>query len=312
MTPMTHDRTATAHRAAALPLPTATLHNRRSLLLAGAGAGAAMLLGTRSLLAAPVQQADNELDDPWESGACDVPQDEDQVENDQQAGDDAGDEDEKALILPIRLLVPGIDVDARVEVLEIVGETLQDPSNGVDVAWYKETGRPGEVGNAVFAGHLNWYNMPEGVFFAIDQLQEGDEVRVRDTACREFRYVVEWVELVEVAEADMTEITGPSEQGLLTLITCGGTWDPAISQYRERTVVRARLDGEPLPSTSDFAESDQPDDEGDDDQPDDDSDVDQSDDDGSDDDLGDAAGHDNNLGDAAAGDDDSPRIEPRD
>jgi hypothetical protein len=28
---------------------------------------------------------------------------------------------------------------------------------------------------------------------------------------------------------------------MLTLITCGGEWDPAISQYRQRTVVRARL-----------------------------------------------------------------------
>ncbi len=295
MTPMTDERT----EARTATLPFTTLHNRRSLLLAGAGAGASLLLGTRSLLAAPVEQADNELDDPWESGACEVPDQDESAFDEEQAGDEA------ELVLPIRILVPGIDVDARVEVLEIVGETLQDPTNGEDVAWYKETGRPGEVGNAVFAGHLNWYNMPEGVFFAIDQLQEGDEVLVRDTDCREFRYLVEWVELVEVANADMEEITGPSEQGLLTLITCGGTWDPAISQYRERTVVRARLDGEPLPSSSDANDDDDADEE-----------EDEADEvepafNGNDNDLGDAA-EDDDSGDAEAGDSDSPPILPRD
>jgi LPXTG-site transpeptidase (sortase) family protein len=263
------------------------------------------VLGTRSLLAAPVQQADEELEDPWESGACEVAdQNDSEFGDDQSSGDEAGDEDE--IVLPVRVLIPGIEVDARVEVLEIVGDVLQDPTNGEDVAWYKETGRPGEVGNAVIAGHLNWYNMPEGVFFAINQLREGDEVLVRDTACREFRYLVEWAELIEVAEADMEEITGHSDQALLTLITCGGTWDPAISQYRERTVVRARLDGEPLPSSSDNDESDTSEDDGDDESDDDPfADSEESDTGG---------GNDNDLGDAGTGADagGSPPIEPRD
>jgi len=307
MTPINHERPAV--QAATMPAATLqNLQNRRSLLMAGAGAGAALLLGTRSLLAAPVEQADEELEDPWASGACEASeQDDDAFDDDQQSGDEA------EIILPVRVLIPGIDVDARIEVLEIVGDVLQDPSNGEDVAWYKETGRPGEEGNAVIAGHLNWYNMPEGVFFAIDQLQEGDEVLVRDTACREFRYLVEWVELIEVATADMEEITGPSEQALLTLITCGGTWDPSISQYRERTVVRARLDGEPLPSSSDSDDDD--DSEEDDEEAEDESEQDLFDDDsgsdgdaGNDNDLGDAAGDDDDLGDAG----DSPQIEPRD
>jgi LPXTG-site transpeptidase (sortase) family protein len=290
--------------------------DRRSFLMAGAGAGTALLLGTRSLLAAPVQQAEEAQEDPWESGACDVPeQDDSAFDDDQLSGEDAGDENE--IILPVRVLIPGIEVNARVEVLEIVGDVLQDPTNGEAVAWYKETGRPGEEGNAVIAGHLNWYNMPEGVFFAINQLQEGDEVLVRDTACREFRYLVEWVELVEVANADMEDITGPSEQALLTLITCGGTWDPSISEYRERTVVRARLDGEPLPSSSDENEGDEADDDASDDANAEndlfgDTDSDHS-DAGNDNDLGDA-GSDDDLGDpdTHAGDGGSPQIEPRD
>jgi LPXTG-site transpeptidase (sortase) family protein len=291
MTPINHEQTA-VHRAT---MPSATLRDRRSFLVAGAGAGAALLLGSRSLLAAPVQQADDEIEDPWESGACEVRDDEDErFDDEEQDGDEAAD-----LIIPLRVLIPEIDVDARVEVLEIVGDTLQDPSNGEDVAWYKETALPGEDGNAVIAGHLNWYNMPEGVFFAINQLQEGDEVLVRDSSCAEFRYVVEWVELIEVANADMHEITGPSEQALLTLITCGGTWDPSISQYRERTVVRARLDGKPRPSSRPEAADDEAEDE-----------------DAQEESADSDAGNDNDLGDADAdadaGDTGSTQIVPRD
>lgn len=255
--------------------------DRRAVMRAGAAAGATLLFGGASSLAAPLAPVGDPPEDPWETGACDNLNEEDELDDEQPANDlDDEESDDGEVILPSRILIPAIDVDARVEVLEIVNDTLQDPSNGDDVAWYKETARAGEEGNAVFAGHLNWYGMPEAVFFAIDRLVEGDEVLIRDGSCREHRYLVEWVELVEVATADMTEITGPSEQALLTLITCGGAWDPSISQYRERTVVRTRLEGAPRPAPVD------------DDQP------------AGDDDLGPAP-----TGDET--DDESPRIVPR-
>jgi LPXTG-site transpeptidase (sortase) family protein len=210
--------------------------SRRNLLRAGAAALAAAAVGSFDALAAPLEQATTPEPDPWESGACD-----DAAQSAAAAGTPTvGDDD---FLRPTHILIPGIKVDAKVEVLEIVDGALQDPSNGNDVAWYKETSHPGKKGNAVFAGHLNWYDMPEGVFFAIDQLKEGDEIFVRDQTCGQFRYVVEYAELVQVKDADMTKITGQSDDSMLTLITCGGTWDPSISEYRERTVVRALLDG---------------------------------------------------------------------
>lgn len=218
--------------------------DRRSVLRAGAIAAGALVLGRAATIAAPVDQAEEPSEDPWENGDCDdfeataTPED-------GQENDDApdGTPTAEAVIPPVRMLVPSINVDAKVEVLEVVGETLQDPSNGEDVAWYKETGHPGKNGNSVYAGHLNWYGQPEAVFFAIDQLKEGDEIIVRDHGCGEFTYLVEWVELIQVKDADMSEITGPTDEKMITLITCGGTWDPSISEYLERTVVRGRLKG---------------------------------------------------------------------
>lgn len=218
--------------------------DRRQVMRAGAFAAGALLMGKAATIAAPIDQAEEPTPDPWEDGACDdfTPT---VTPEDGQRSDDAPDGTPTAeeVIPPLRILVPSIDVDAKVEVLEVVGDSLQDPSNGDDVAWYKETGRPGKKGNAVFAGHLNWYGQPEAVFYAIDQLKEGDEIVVRDQGCGEFTYLVEWAELIQVKDADMSEITGPSDDEMITLITCGGTWDPSISEYLQRTVVRGRLKG---------------------------------------------------------------------
>jgi LPXTG-site transpeptidase (sortase) family protein len=206
--------------------------DRRRLIRAGAMAGALMSLGWASGKAAPLAPFGETPVDPWETGECD------DLDHGSDADSEANDND---VVLPFQIHIPAIQVGARVEVLEIVDGFLQDPSNGDDVAWYKETARAGSDGNAVFAGHLNWYGMPEAVFFSIDQLQLDDEILIRDGGCQEHRYLIEWVELIEVALADMAQITGQTDDAMLTLITCGGMWDPAISQYKQRTVVRARL-----------------------------------------------------------------------
>lgn len=209
--------------------------DRRSLIRAGAAAGLLTALGAAGVKAAPLAPFGDAPADPWETGECDDPA--------RTGVDEFGEGGDEAVVLPFQIHIPAIAVAARVEVLEIVDGFLQDPSNGEDVAWYKETARAGTEGNAVYAGHLNWYGMPEAVFFAIDRLQLDDEILIRDGGCMEHRYLVEWVELIEVATADMEAITGQTDESILTLITCGGVWDPAISQYRQRTVVRARLAG---------------------------------------------------------------------
>ena len=210
--------------------------SRRKLIQAGAVALAAAAIGGFDAIAAPLQPAETPAPDAWDSGACD-----DAAQHAAASGTPTvGADDFKR---PTHILIPGIQVQAKIEVLEIVDGALQDPSNGNDVAWYKETSLPGAKGNAVLAGHLNWYGMPEAVFFAIDQLKEGDDIFVLDQRCGTFHYVVEHAELVQVKDADMKEITGQSDDAILTLITCGGAWDPSISEYLQRTVVRAVLNG---------------------------------------------------------------------
>ncbi|MGH2550601.1 MAG: class F sortase, partial [Thermomicrobiales bacterium] len=98
--------------------------------------------------------------------------------------------------------------------------------------------RLGEDGNVVLAGHLNYWGIPQAVFFAIDTLQEGDVISVTGEDGELYQYEVQWVQQLD-AFASPDEAVAPTDEESLTLITCGGEWNAAASEYDHRTVVRA-------------------------------------------------------------------------
>jgi LPXTG-site transpeptidase (sortase) family protein len=140
--------------------------------------------------------------------------------------------------VPASIVVETIDVDAEIEILETVNGTMQAPSDENIVSWYKETARLGEDGNVVLAGHLNYWGVPQAVFFAIDTLQEGDVISVTGEDGEVYEYEVQWVQQLD-AFASPDEAVAPTGEESLTLITCGGEWNAAASEYDHRTVVRA-------------------------------------------------------------------------
>lgn len=142
--------------------------------------------------------------------------------------------------VPVSIEIETIAVDAEIEVLETVNGTMQAPTDEKVVSWYKETARLGEDGNVVLAGHLNYWGVPQAVFFAIDTLQEGDIVTVTGDDGAVYRYEVQWVQQLD-AFASPDEAVAPTDEASLTLITCGGEWNAAASEYDHRTVVRAVL-----------------------------------------------------------------------
>jgi LPXTG-site transpeptidase (sortase) family protein len=151
---------------------------------------------------------------------------------------DASDTCERGPV-PITLRIPAIGVDAPIEVLETVAGVMQQPSDEVHVAWYKESARLGEVGNIWLAAHLNCWGFPQAVFSDLKLLREGDEVTVLDASETPFHYTVEWVRQESNLEPPRQEVLGMTGHEAVTLITCGGEWDNTISEYNERTVARA-------------------------------------------------------------------------
>lgn len=142
--------------------------------------------------------------------------------------------------VPVTLQIAAIGVDAPVEILETVGGVMQQPSDEVHVAWYKETARLGELGNMLLAGHFNWWGVPEAVFFNLGAARAGDKVVLRDEEERAYTYDVEWVRQESNLAPPAEAVLGMTTYEAVTLITCGGQWDGSISEYDERTVARAR------------------------------------------------------------------------
>ncbi len=101
-------------------------------------------------------------------------------------------------VKPVELRIESVGIDATTETLEIVNGGLQDPTTADQVAWYKDTAKLGEDGNVVMAGHLNYWGVPEGVFFRLDDVEKGDIVEVTGENGVVYRYKVQWVKQIDV------------------------------------------------------------------------------------------------------------------
>ena len=94
--------------------------------------------------------------------------------------------------------------------------------------------------NAVFAGHLDYVDVGAAVFARVGELVPGDGIEIVSVTGEQFAYAVEWVQLFRTEEAPVDEILRqPDDEELVTLITCGGTFDPATALYSDRLIARA-------------------------------------------------------------------------
>ena len=141
---------------------------------------------------------------------------------------------------PVRLVIAAIEVDAPVTVKGLLPDSTMDVPNGPeDVAWYSFTARPGMAGNTVLSGHLDYRNYGTAVFWRLKDLQEGDIVEIRLDDGSVLRYGVILKVSYDAPTAPVPEIVGPTTKEVVTLITCGGTFDSGSGNYSHRLVVRA-------------------------------------------------------------------------
>lgn len=145
-----------------------------------------------------------------------------------------------------RIVIEALDVDADVVKLGMTPDKVpQVPDTGAKVAWYEFTAKPGEGGNAVMAGHVRWAGDP-GAFADLDELEEGDEIRLAWDDGRESVYEVVSSFEINPKRRDAVQVLAPIAEDVLTLITCSGTFvpdaeSPLGGDFTRRIVVRARL-----------------------------------------------------------------------
>ena len=146
-----------------------------------------------------------------------------------------------AVALPKRISIPAIGVDAGFEFVGLAADGSMDvPKDPNQVAWYRLGPRPGERGNAVLAGHVDW-NGRTAVFWGLKDLQAGDSIEVVAADDRKYEFVVQWKRWYDAEAAPVEDVFRQAEIGEITLITCGGEFDRKRRQYLSRLVVRAVL-----------------------------------------------------------------------
>jgi sortase A len=112
-----------------------------------------------------------------------------------------------------RLQIPAIDLDVE------VGNGVDPDTLVLGPGHWTGTPMPGQVGNAVVSGHRTTHTAP---FREIDELTEGDEVRITTQAGVSTTYVVTEVVVVPV-EDYANEVLAQPEDGAvrgLTLFAC--------------------------------------------------------------------------------------------
>jgi LPXTG-site transpeptidase (sortase) family protein len=152
-----------------------------------------------------------------------------------------------------RVRIPRLGVDARAASRYVGGDgVMANPQGPADVIWYDLSawpgmgGAPGEGGNAIFSGHVDYnanvryanvrYRGP-GVFRELAGLSSGDIIEI-DYAGETFRYaVVRNEQLGPNSDWGALWRTGTTE--MVTLYTCGGEFDVNTHSYSDRVVVQA-------------------------------------------------------------------------
>ena len=141
--------------------------------------------------------------------------------------------------LPVALAIPDIGVQTRLIDLGVTAAgALQVPSSTAVAGWYTGSSRPGAIGPAVIAGHIDSYEGP-GIFFRLSQLRPGDRVYVRRADGTIALFRVTAVRSYAKDRFPTLSVYGPTPDAELRLITCGGTFDPTLRSYLSNTVVYA-------------------------------------------------------------------------
>jgi sortase (surface protein transpeptidase) len=147
----------------------------------------------------------------------------------------------RPVAVPESLDIPSIGVRTRLVRLGLTKDgTLQVPSSTAVAGWYAGSPRPGAIGAAVIAGHVDSYRGP-GVFFRLRELRRGDLVYVRRVNGSLAVFRVTAVHLFLKTRFPTAQVYGPVPNAELRLITCGGTFDPATGHYLSNVIVFARL-----------------------------------------------------------------------
>ncbi len=144
--------------------------------------------------------------------------------------------------VPLRLIIPSINVDAKVDQVGLAADGSVDvPKGPDDVAWFKLGPTPGATGSAVITGHYGpWKNGAHSVFDNLNQLKPGDIVQVKDDQGKTLSFTVLSTHVYNPDET-VPEIFNKTDAKYLNLITCHGDWLSNQKTFTQRLVIFTKM-----------------------------------------------------------------------
>ncbi|MEX1164428.1 MAG: class F sortase [Nitriliruptor sp.] len=140
---------------------------------------------------------------------------------------------------PERLVIPAIGVDADVIDLGLQDDgTMEVPNDFAQTGWFDRGPKPGRVGPAVIAGHVDSTTGP-AVFFRLNELSAGDEIEVHGEDGDIVTFVVRELEQHPKDDFPTEAVYSGTPGPELRLITCSGEFDQGERSYRDNTIVFA-------------------------------------------------------------------------
>ncbi len=142
-------------------------------------------------------------------------------------------------VLPERVVIPAIGVDA--DVIELGSRedgTMEVPTDFAQAGWFRHGPRPGRVGPALIAGHVDDQTGP-AVFFRLAELSPGDHIEVHGQDGEVVTFAVRELEQHPKDAFPTERVYAGTAGSELRLVTCGGAFDRDVRSYRDNIIVYA-------------------------------------------------------------------------
>ncbi|MFF5292901.1 class F sortase [Paractinoplanes globisporus] len=140
---------------------------------------------------------------------------------------------------PVRLRIPALKVDSKVERLGLQTDgTIAVPARTDIAGWYEYGPRPGQPGPAVILGHVDSHTGP-GIFIDLYRAKPGTTVRVDRADGTSATFKITKIERVPKVQFPTDLVYAPTLDPTLRLVTCGGSFDRSRGSYRDNVIAFA-------------------------------------------------------------------------
>ncbi len=140
---------------------------------------------------------------------------------------------------PVAVSIPSVGVDSSpIDGVGVEPNGELEVPEADRVGWYEYGPAPGQAGSSVLAAHIA-YNGENGAFRYLSDADVGDRVEVEFSDGSTQAY-----EIIEMAQYDKDELPfdrvfARDGEPVITLITCGGDFQPSVDSYEDNVVAYA-------------------------------------------------------------------------